>query len=100
MSEETTKSRTEPESPSGSRSKDELGEEMPYSQIMGFVENLMAEPRGKKRAANLITTLARELSERGDAEGLDQALKEVSTQYLRCFQALLESKSPNDELTP
>ncbi len=69
--------------------------EMSYAQIDAFADRLLAEPRGQQRAANLITTLARELSDRNDVEGLDHALKELTTAYRRCVQALIEANSSN-----
>lgn len=54
------------------------GSEMPWSEIHAFVKRLVKEPRGQRRAANLIREIANELAHAEACEDLANAATEMT----------------------
>ena len=62
------------------------GSEIPWGKISAFVERLVKEPRGQRRAANLIREIAAELSKVEACEDLANASQEVQRMLVRSWE--------------
>ena len=73
------------------------GSEMPWSEIESFAKRLVKEPRGQRRAANLIREIALELAKVQACEDLANASMELQRMLVLSWELRWDAEKQKGE---